>query len=396
MNIPKRTVPASWLAVCIAVTPPLAARAQDDDFRLEPVAASAAEFEAMDALELEQNPVTQLTLATAFLASYPASEFTHLVHRVRIQAYDALGNAGAVITAAEAALESETAFVESRRATLAERGEAEAPVLDLEFANSRTFYYRALMDAHNQQAENEAVIRYATLGLESNAEARERFSAMTDDNSDDFDPTIENHRAVELFLTQTIMAAYQNLNDAEQTIVYAERAIELNPDDLATLLTLSGVMAERPPEEGDARAEHLDRAEEHAENAIDMLDRFLDGPAGAGIGDAQAATLRSSVHSTLGLIYLHQEEFGDARDEYETALEAAPDDPIAWFRLGFAYAQDDEADDAMEALARSVSLGGVTESEARDLLERIYEAENGSLDRLDAFIAEEAGRIGNE
>lgn len=397
MNNLKRIAPAAWVAACVASTlAPSTAWAQDEEFRAEPVAASQAEFNAMDALELEQNPITQLTSAAAFLETYPESEFTHLVHRVRIQAYDALGNFDSAIAAAEAALASETAFVESRRAAVAERGDAEAPDLELDFANSRTFYYRALMDAHNQRGDSDDVIRYATLGLESNAEAEERLRGTTDDGADDFDATIENHRAIELYLTQTIMVAYQNLNDAEQTIVYAERALELNPDDLATLLTLSSVMAERPPEEGDARERHLERAEEHAENAIEMLERFLDGPAGAGMDAGQADALRSSVHSTLGLIYLHQEEFGDAQDEYETALDAVPADPIAYFRLGFAYAQDDEADDAMEALARSVSLGGVTASEARGLLERIYEAENGSLDGLDAFIEEEGGRIGNE
>ncbi len=387
--------PLALLVVCM---PPIASPGpQDEEVSLVPVAASREEFDAMDTMEVEQNPVTQLTLANSFLDTYPESEFTHLVHRVRIQAYAEIGNAGAIVLAAEAALEAETGFGESRLAALAERGEASGLAeFELNFLNSRTFYYRTLMDAHNALNQFDEVIRYGELALANDAEAWERYDAMTEESAPGYSETLDTHRSFELYATQTVMNTYQNMNDAGNTIAYAERVLELNSRDLAALITISGAMAERPPDDEAAREQYLEQAEDHARGAIDVLEEFLSGPAGAQIGAEQADGLRSSVHSTLGLIYLHQEEYGDAQDEYETALDAVADDPVAYFRLGVAYARDDELDEALEALARSVSLGGLTESEARGLLERIYQAENGSLDGLEGFIATEGSRLGNE
>ncbi len=398
MRSQRRIAFDGLLAVLVVCMPLIAGLGpQGEEIPLVPAAASPEEFDAMDAMEVEQNPVTQLTLATTFLDTYPESEFTHLVERVRIQAYTDIGNSGAVILAAEAALEAETGFVESRLADLAERGEAPGQAeFELNFLNSRTFYYRTLIDAHNTLNRFDEAIRYGELALANDAEAWERYDAMTEESASGYAETLDTHRSLELYLTQIIMNAYQNLNDAENTIAYAERALELSPRDLATLITISGVMAERPPDEEAAREQHLEQAEAYARDAIELLEEFLSGPAGGQIGAEQAAGLRSGVHSTLGLIYLHQQEYGDAQDEYETALDLVADDPVSQFRLGVVYARDDELDEALEALARSVFLGGVTESEARGLLERIYEARNGSLDGLEGFIATEGARLGNE
>ena len=90
--------------------------------------------------------------------------------------------------------------------------------------------------------------------------------------------------------------------------------------------------------------------------------------------------------------HFQMEEFGDAQREFRSAVEALPD-PVAYFSLGLAYVEDEEIEDAMAAFARSVFLGGSTEGQAREMLERLYEFENDSLDGLDAYVQSEGGRI---
>ena len=124
---------------------------------------------------------------------------------------------------------------------------------------------------------------------------------------------------------------------------------------------------------------------------LNGMERFLDA-AGSQLGAQQSASLLSNVHFTLGTVYLNQEEYGDAIDEFEEALESAPTDAVAYLRLGMAYARDDEAEDAMEALARAVFLNGP--DQARDLLEQIYEAANENLTGLDAFVQNQGEEIG--
>ena len=359
-----------------------------------PAAESLAEYDAMAGIDEETSPANKLTLSETFLSTYPESELTYQIHQARLDAYLGLGNPRAVIEAAEAALATQTAFYEAKIAELDEPSEVPGFASFLHSTmRSKTFYYQSLMNAHNQLGDSEKTVEYSTMAHANEEADWEDYSQTL--SGPEAEEAAGTHRRTQLFFLQTTMTAYQNSNDAAKTIEYAELALELDPENLATLIVISGTMAERPPEDEDAREEHLERAEEYSEDAIRSLERFLDGPAGAQIGAAQRADLLSGVHSTLGLVYLHQEEFGNAQDEYENALEALPNDPVAYFRLGEAYTNDDEIDDALEALARSVYLKGVTEVGARELLERIYQIKNGSLDDLDQFIQSEGEKIGN-
>ena len=188
------------------------------------------------------------------------------------------------------------------------------------------------------------------------------------------------------------MAAYQNANDVDKLMEYARRVLALDPRNLNSLLVISTVMAESPPADESDTEEHFEDAGSYARDALDVLEDFLGSPAGAQLGDAQKANLLSTAHSTLGKIHFQMEEFGDAQREFRSAVEAVPD-PVAYFSLGLAYVEDEEIEDAMAAFARSVFLGGSTEAQAREMLERLYEFENDSLDGLDAYVQSEGGSI---
>jgi len=197
-----------------------------------------------------------------------------------------------------------------------------------------------------------------------------------------------------LYYYQSIMTSYQQLNDAAKTIEYGEKALGQDPDDLLTLLTLSSVLAERPPSDEKQKEEQMKRVLELAKKADAKVTQIVSSPAGAQMSGEQKAGLVLTVHQTLGLANLHLKKYGEAEKEYLAAIAAKKDDSVSYFRLGIAYVQDKKLDQALDALAKSVFLKGVAEAQARDILKQVYEAKNKSSEGLEDFIKNAGQKIG--
>jgi len=189
------------------------------------------------------------------------------------------------------------------------------------------------------------------------------------------------------------MSSYQQLNDAKKVMEYGEKALLVSPGDFTTLHMLSNVMAERPPAADPDRSAHLKHAEDLSNQAIAALPPYMQTPVWNQMTAEQKADLTSSVHYTLGLVYLNQKRFADSEKEFLAALSTKPNDSITHFRLGIAYAQDNRLDPAMDALAKSVYLKGVAEPQARSILKQLYEAKNKSSEGMEDFIAKAGQKI---
>ncbi len=73
--------------------------------------------------------------------------------------------------------------------------------------------------------------------------------------------------------------------------------------------------------------------------------------------EKQKATLRSMLHSALGLVYLQRGAVGKAQEEYKIALSlTSSPDPIDYFRLGEAYRGERKYDEAIEAFEKAAEL----------------------------------------
>ena len=156
----------------------------------------------------------------------------------------------------------------------------------------------------------------------------------------------------------------------------------------------SNPMAKTPPASDAEKTKHMARAEELANEAMTALPKFIASPEASRLTDEQKTELTAQMHYTLGLIYLHQKKFGPAQTEFLTALKSKTDDPIAYFRLGVAYVQDSKNDQAMEALAKSVFLKGVSEANARDILKQLYVLKNKSETGIEDYIKAAGAKIG--
>ena len=350
---------------------------------------SEFELEAFRDIQAESDLSVRLNLTESFLIRYPESELRHLVLGVRWNVFLSRGETAAVLGIAELALQAEIDFFDSKKASLEEPrtlpGFAQA---QLAHDRVRVSLYRSLTEANNRQGSYREAVRFGELGLALQVEvweAREERSNLT---SPEYADALRVHRNHESFFLENLMSAHEGLGHSIQVAEYAERSLELDPDDLYTLITVSGVMAEDPSEDPGTRSEQMTSAEDYAIRAIEQVDALVRGQTGASMPPDQIARLRSSVHSTMGLVYFHQGRYEDAENEYLTAIESVPLDADTHYRLGVAYANDQRIDEALETLARSVYLNN-PRAEARDALIRVYEVRYGDLEGMEEFIEAE-------
>lgn len=323
-----------------------------------PKAASKEEFEAFQAVAGDQNPGSKMPKADEFLAKYPNSQLTGYVQRFRMEALARLGKHKESVAAGETALNFEIKFMEE----LLKRADADA--------------------AAAKAAKEESKDKKKDKDKDKNA------PPLLDKNSPEFKAYVDEVEKAMVYYYQNMMNSYQQLNDASHTIEYAEKTLGQDPDNLLALLTISSVMAERPSGDDKAKEEQMKKVIEYAKKAEAGVNKF------AGLSEEQKSSLASTIHSTIGLANLNMKKYGDAEREYILAITAKKDDPVAYFRLGLAFAQDKKIDQAMEALAKSVFLKGITETQARDILKQLYEAKNKSSEGLEDYIKNQGQKIG--
>jgi tetratricopeptide (TPR) repeat protein len=314
----------------------------------QPQAKTKAEYDAYLAMYNEQDPNKKVDLASKFLTDFPDSEFKPYIYQIQISTYAQMGKPDKIV------------------------------------------------------------------------EVGEKFST-------DF-PQADNNTKTWVF--QRVMQAYQQQNNFEKTVEYGDKLLALNPKDLPALLTLASILPERLPQAEDKKAQQLEKAMEIAQRAQAEVNALISGPKPAQVTDQQWADeknrLQATVLASIGLIHLNKKEYDKAIEQYEKSTSLLKNNSIDFYRLGVAYsfqaralakelndmvsglqgqANPDAAaadaakekekkfnemrDKAIDALAKSVYLKGLTEQQARTELERLYKSKNNnSLDGLDAMIAQ--------
>ncbi|HYR91552.1 MAG TPA: hypothetical protein VE422_46290 [Terriglobia bacterium] len=325
--------------------------------QIGPQPTSKDELDAFVALQNEQNAAAKLAKGDEFVEKFPNSDFVSYAHTFRMISLSQMGKSKESAAAAEQALSSTIKLGEKVIA----KAEADSKLTDKD------------KEAARKKDKN-------VVFVDKSSPQFQQFMAQMD------------QRIMAFY--QSMIQSYQQLNDAAKMMEVADKALAYKPDDLNTLVMLSNVMAERPPTSEDQRKTHLARAEELARQGITQLPIFISSPEGSQLNNEQKADLASNLHYTLGLIYLHQKRFSDSEKEFGIALQAKANDPITYYRLGIAYAQDLKNDQAMEALAKSVFLKGVSEANAREILKQLYVQKNKSEQGLEDYIKSAGQKIG--
>jgi hypothetical protein len=354
----------SFVAVCLALglsITPLYSQAAAAAEQKQPQAKTKAEYDAYLALFNEQNPGKKVELAAKFLTDYPETEFKMYIYQMQIDSYARLSQADKVV---------------------------------------------------------ETGNKFATDFPDADASTKK-------------------------FVLQRLMSASQQQNNFEKTVEYGEKLLAIDPKDLPSLLTLSSILPERLPQDEAKKEGQLNKAMEYAQKCLSEIEA-LQKP--AQITDQQWTEeknkLLATVNSSIGLVHLNRKDYDKASKQYEVSTNLTKNNPIDFYRLGIAYtflarnaakdlneivalmnqvqtelqnasdaAVKDEKekkllelkersqvsekqfpelrDKAIDSLAKSVYLKGVTEQQARTELERLYKSKNNNtLDGIDMLIAQ--------
>ncbi len=152
---------------------------------------------------------------------------------------------------------------------------------------------------------------------------------------------------------QMIAASYQQKNDFENMVVWAERTLEADPKSYHAMLMLASGIAQRTREFDLDREEKLARAEKYARDAMEIL-KTLPKPRPDVPDDQWEAAKKdftAQAHEALGLAALARKNYDVAIAEFKLAIEgAANPDPATMVRLGAVYNMTGKHDEAIAIL----------------------------------------------
>ena len=187
---------------------------------------------------------------------------------------------------------------------------------------------------------------------------------------------------------QFLALAYQQQNNYEKFVEHGEKAVVELPTSYVLMIELAVGYAERG----------------HPDEALDRGQRGLEVSA-AGIKPAQLTTadfiskrdaLQADANYAIGLSRLHQSlKGGSSKDEMlelarvhlEKAIELDPNHERAYLRLGRVYLTQKDADQALDAFARAVAVGGITQEIAQGQLEQLYTYIHKKTEGMDEAVA---------
>jgi len=148
-------------------------------------------------------------------------------------------------------------------------------------------------------------------------------------------------------------ASYEQKNDFEKMVIFAERTIEADPKNYASMLMLAGGIAKRARENDLDLNEKLAQVDKYAKNALDALkDAQKPNPQ---LPDEQwAATKKdyvASAHEAYARSAMLRNKYDVAISEFKQSIEgAATPDPATMVRLAQAYNLAGKYDDAIAIL----------------------------------------------
>ncbi|MBM3810781.1 MAG: tetratricopeptide repeat protein [Acidimicrobiia bacterium] len=152
---------------------------------------------------------------------------------------------------------------------------------------------------------------------------------------------------------QVAAASAQEMNDFEKMVLYAERTLEVDPKNYASMLMLASGIAQRTREHDLDKEEKLARSEKYAKEALEILNAapkprpdITDEQ-----WDAAKKDFMAQAHEAMGLSAMVRKKYDDAITQFKTAVEmGATPDPATKVRLASVYNSAGKYDEAIAVL----------------------------------------------
>jgi regulator of sirC expression with transglutaminase-like and TPR domain len=366
----------------------------DPQAPMQAVPGSQGEEDAWFTMTDEDDPTRKVRLITDFLSDYPTSEMTHLVLQTLWQVrYDA-GDHAAVIETGNRALDAYQYFIDSKLGFIDDPSRVpQVPRAMYRFADQKLNIYRSLLEAHLALGNEELVGQTTDLALEA-AELADQWYAELGLEAEEVtgvpaDAYEERSTGIRMFFLDNLLARYEEAGDVEAIIETSERMLEVEPDNVQALLTASMNMVRNPPEDPTERTRLMERAREYAERADAGIDDFL---LRAQVSNEQQDAILGQMYATMGKANEELGEWSTALAAYQAATDAMPALPNYHVQVGYAAANLNDIDTALAAFARAHFLAP-DNPDLRSTVENLYQAREGSLDGLDAYVASQGATL---
>jgi tetratricopeptide (TPR) repeat protein len=162
-------------------------------------------------------------------------------------------------------------------------------------------------------------------------------------------------------LLNMAMTAAQQKNDYAQTVLYGERAIQADPNNILSTVMLAEVIAQHTRENDLDKEQSLKKAEDYANKGLDLIKNSAAPPPGVAIPADQwgqyKKDLSAQAHDALGQVAVLRKNYPQAIDNYKTALsEASHPDPATMDRMGKAYLDSKQYDDAIATCDKVLAM----------------------------------------
>jgi tetratricopeptide (TPR) repeat protein len=161
---------------------------------------------------------------------------------------------------------------------------------------------------------------------------------------------------------QLAAATYQQKNDFDNMVIWAERTLEADPNSFAAMLMLATGIASRTREFDLDREEKLARAEKYARTAEEVLKTALKPNPSLTDEQWEAAKkdIRAQAHEALAMAAIPRKKYDVAIAEFRTAVEmASTPDPTSLVRLGLVYNMAGKYDEAIATLDKVMTAADV-------------------------------------
>jgi tetratricopeptide (TPR) repeat protein len=199
-------------------------------------------------------------------------------------------------------------------------------------------------------------------------EQEKAYKEFFDLKADDYDKQIELGEAfVKKYpqspYQQTVYSrltnAYYQKQQPEKMYAAAEKALALNPDDVAILILVGWVIPHSYDPSDPASERRLEKAETYEKHALEVLPKL---PKPAALTDDQFAAAKthyeSMAHSGLGLVYFRQQKPEDSLKELQQATAGEQSDPVDFLVMGVDLENLKRYNEAADAFQKCAQIPG--------------------------------------
>ena len=169
----------------------------------------------------------------------------------------------------------------------------------------------------------------------------------------------------------TLTVGYSMTGQPQKVTQFGEKALAINPNDVNVLAVMSQVMSRSMDPKSPTAAQTLDKIEQYARRAIDVMTTMAK-PEGATEESFAAAKTEvlSMSHGALGTADVRRGKFADAISELDQSVKLLTDpDPVNLFLLGYANEKTSHFDDAAKAFSKCAEMQGPMQANCKQGME---------------------------